>query len=1260
MQFVRNGPDIPERLLQAHEDGRVVLFCGAGISYPAGLPDFAGLVDKLYDNLGITPDIEQKAAIRTKRFDMAIGLLENKVVGGREMVRMELADILAPNLDASGATATHKALLTLGRTRKGRTRLVTTNFDRLFEEAINKTNLDVERFQAPMLPVPKNRWDGLVYLHGRLSPKPSAQELNRLVVSSGDFGLAYLIERWAAHFVGELFRCHTVCFVGYSIDDPVLRYMTDALAADRLLGESPLEMFAFGSCSKGKEDEQTNKWKAKNVTPILYREHKRHWYLHKTLREWANIYRDGVFGKEQIVARYVSSRPLASTRQDDLVGRVLWALSDPGGLPAKRFADHDPVPSLNWLEPLAEERYRCKDLSRFGVTPHADDGDELAFSLIRRPSPYKHAPWMTLMDDGVAGSGWDAVMSHLAHWMLRHLDDPKLLLWLTKCGGRLHSEFVRRIEWRLEELDRLESDGNAEELRRIRDNAPRAIPGPFMRTLWRLMLAGRMKSSLPTADIFQWRKRFEHDGLTAALRFELRDLLTPRVSLREPFRWGGDDEDNIEPDRVEKLVDWDIVLSSDQPLAALRDLGESPRWFAALPGLLDDSGALLRDALDLMRELGEADDKSDPSYFHRPSIQEHPQNRNFHNWTALIEFARDAWLATAAVAPERARFNAETWQLVKYPVFRRLAFFTATHEDVIPLRQGLDWLLADDHWWLWSPLCRREAMRLLAAMSSKLDDGLLADLEHAILAGPPRAMYKDALEDERWIVERETWLRLAKMNEAGTALGEDARAKFDELTSRHPDWRLQEENRDEFPVWTGDGSELEEPVATPRRRRELATWIRQHPGTPQGSSEDDWAARCHADFPTTACALRALAREGHWPVDRWNEALLAWLDEKLVLRSWRYMAPVLASASDDDLRPLLYGVGFWLESLSKTFEHHETQFLDLCRKVLALDDGENANEGTDDLLNNAINHPTGQATQALLNWWYRSSPEDEQGLPDELRRIFAGLCDMRIGKFRHGRVLLAAHVVSLFRVDREWTTRHLLPLFDWRHDVAARAAWQGFFWSSRIYRPLMEKIKLPFLDTVRHYEKLGPQREQYPVLLTSAALDQSDTFTMEELGRAIKALPPEGLQLAAGALSRALDSSGGQRIEYWRNRVLPYLRSIWPKSLDLKTTAISESLCKVCISAHDAFPEAVDELRHWLQPPQYPGQLMYRLKESDLCKKFPEYALDFLELVVSDKSAWRVKECLEQIRAADAGLIDDQRFQRLRERLRKFGQDLEQ
>ena len=111
--------------------------------------------------------------------------------------------------------------------------------------------LKLQTFEAPLLPVPKNRWDGLVYLHGVLTATPTHGDLDRLVVSSGDFGLAYLTERWAARFVTDLFRNYVVCFVGYSINDPVLRYMMDALAADRLLGESPSEMFAFGSYCKG-------------------------------------------------------------------------------------------------------------------------------------------------------------------------------------------------------------------------------------------------------------------------------------------------------------------------------------------------------------------------------------------------------------------------------------------------------------------------------------------------------------------------------------------------------------------------------------------------------------------------------------------------------------------------------------------------------------------------------------------------------------------------------------------------------------------------------------------------------------------------------------------------------------------------------------------------------------------------------------------------------------------------------------------------
>ena len=72
MQFITNGPDIPDALLQAHEDGRVVFFCGAGISYPAGLPGFKGLVEQIYRLNGtVLSDIEQ-VAFERGQFDATL------------------------------------------------------------------------------------------------------------------------------------------------------------------------------------------------------------------------------------------------------------------------------------------------------------------------------------------------------------------------------------------------------------------------------------------------------------------------------------------------------------------------------------------------------------------------------------------------------------------------------------------------------------------------------------------------------------------------------------------------------------------------------------------------------------------------------------------------------------------------------------------------------------------------------------------------------------------------------------------------------------------------------------------------------------------------------------------------------------------------------------------------------------------------------------------------------------------------------------
>ena len=1253
MQFVKGGPDIPERLLQAHEDGRVVLFCGAGISCPAGLPTFDDLVRQLYTGMGIEPNPVEAKAIKSGQYDTAVGLLEAKDRDGRQKVRQALVDILTPNLAARNATTTHEALLTLGRDRQGRTRLITTNFDRLFEKVIETTQLRVERFQAPLLPVPKNRWDGLVYLHGLLTEDPSKNDLERLVISSGDFGLAYLTERWAARFVSELLRNYTVCFVGYGINDPVLRYMMDALAADRLLGESPPEMFAFESYSKGKEADQAREWEAKNVTPILYRKHWRHAYLHRTLQAWSRTYRDGARGKERIVIECPMARPLASTEQDDFVGRLLWALSDRSGLPARRFAEHDPVPSLEWLEPLGEDRFGHADLARFGVPPKRTADPQLKFSLTRRPSAYDLAPRMALVDSGAKPRGWDNVMKQIAQWLMRHLGDPELLLWLVKRGGSLHEEMVRCIEDRLDDLASLKRDRNNAELARIRESAPKAIPGAKMRTLWQILLAGRVRTPVNDLDLYHWCERFNRDGLTTTLRLELREKLSPRISLREPFPWPIEDEEDDEPRHMNRLVEADFVLSTNHVLSIPRDLNDR-RWSEALPALLSDFTGLLRDALDLMRELGYADCKEDQSYWSRPSISEHLQNRDSQDWTALIKLARDAWLETCVHSPERARTAAEAWWQIPYPVFRRLAFFAAAQDGIISNRQALDWLLADKGWWLWSPETLREAMRLLVALAPRLDEAQLTQLDQEILSGPPRGMYRDDVEEEVWvrIQHREIWLRLAKFAATGARLSAAGVERMNEISAQYPDWRLAENERDEFPTWLGDGSKWLEFVSTPLEPGELIEWLKANADT-EPWQRDDWLKRCRHDFDATASALSDLARQGIWPQRWWREALRAWSEEDLIeddiiKDSWRHMAPVLAQA-EAALKALRYEVSFWLCAVAKTFEGQEETFLGLCDQILGLEYEEE--DDFDDPVRRA--HPVGMVTDALLRWRYRSPLEDGQGLGGDLESRFSRICDTQAGKFRHGRVLLAEHVIALFRVDCNWATRNVLPLFEWdRSSTEARSAWKGFLRSPRLYRPLMEAIKPAFLDTSTHYAELGRHGVQYSSLLTFAALDPDGVFERRELATATAALPQEGLNNAAATLVRAIEGAGSQGADFWRNRVARYLETVWPRTNKYASASIAESFALACAATGDAFPEALCQVRLWLKDTASPERVVHRLFESRIHEKFPRDTLEFLGLVVGDKERllpMYLGDCLKAIRTAEPELAADPGYRRLDE-----------
>ena len=946
---------------------------------------------------------------------------------------------------------------------------------------------------------------------------------------------------------------------------------------------------------------------------------------------------------------------------------MLWALSAPKGLPAKRFAEHNPVPSLDWLKPLSENYYRHNDLDRFGVPKKSVRDDKLEFSFVKRPTPYDKAPPMTLVNQGAPYySEWDNVMWYLGRWLTRHLDDLELILWTVKQGEYLHYKFKKLIQEKLQRLDYLEKSKeqkDIKELEKIRAGSPRAIPSSLMRMLWELNLAGRLKQATYYHDnrLGQWFNGFNLSGLTPSLRMEIREILTPHIDIDipKPFIRGDRQSETDSPQHMRDLISGEIALATNNVHKVLKEQKDNIDWNSALPDLLGDFNLLLRDALDLMRALGEAEDISDRSYVNQPSISKHSQNSDFRNWTALIDLTRDAWLATAKKDIEQARLIAEGWWKTPYPLFKRLAFFAATERgDVISDQQALKWLLADNHWWLWSVGVRRETMRLLAALARRLDVTAMSQVEKAILKGPPRKMFIQDIEEKKLknIVDDAIWLRLARLQGDGAKLSRKASSKLNVLTRENKRELLKNE-QDDFPTWFEPVTDIMvEFLSTPQKKPELIKWLRQYHEEDIRKS-DDWRDRCKQDFDITSGALIYFVNQGEWLEDRWRQAFSAWADDKILKKSWASISKVIIKAPDSLIKVIAVELSWWLREQAGKFEGQEELFFCLTGRILKLKHQGRVHFDGDPMLR-AINHPVGIVIEALLKWWYRHPLKDGQGLPNEIKPLFTKICDTEHKDFRHGRTVLGTHVINLFRVDKEWTSTNLLPLFDWQQSKdEACSVWVGFLRAPRLYRPLMEVIKQPFFETAKHYEKLGMFSEQYTSFLMFVALDPGDTFKRKDLRNATYDLPQEIFPNIVNGLTRALNGieEQQQRKDFWRNRIKPYFRSIWPRSLDFKSSEISESLAQLCVAAREVFPEAYKELKHWLKPldGSWEADFIARtLREANLSEQFPKDVLEFLDAIISEERQSpnnNLSDCLNIIREKQPELESDKRFQRLSE-----------
>lgn len=1251
MRFIKDGPDIPDSLVQAHEDGEVVFFCGAGISYPAGLPGFEGLTYGIFEALGENPSPSEQKAIDEKRFDQAIDLFERRIKN-RPLIREKIQKVLTPkDLSHPSTTSTHSALIALAKSQDQTVRLVTTNFDRIFCGVAPS----VHHYVAPLLPVPKkSRWNGLVYLHGLLPENNDAAALNSLVVSSGDFGLAYLAERWASRFVTELFRNYVVCFVGYSIDDPVMRYMLDALSADRLQGEESEEVYAFGSFTgtEGDSAKAEQDWRSKGVVPILYYEAGSHQLLHETLQQWSDLYRDGITGKQALIVREASGRP-SPIRSDGQVDRILWALMEPTGQSAKVFADLNPMPPIEWLDVFDEPRFTEKDLCRLGITPSYSRDNPMRFSLLDRPASHSNGSIMSLVNIGEShhtASQLDEVIWHIGRWIVRHLDKQEVLMWVIKRGCLPHPYFQ----------DLITRSINAES-----SNLSRSVS-----TIWRVICAGlgtntRHHSVMP---LYSWADQFKKSGWNITLKRELLHLLQPLVgfsqSIRGQLQRQADDsqQTSVPEMRVRDLVDWEIRLrTGEHPWEKLREIKQHQDWMKIGIECLSDFTSSLQKTMDLMAELGGASDKSDFSYIHRPSITDHGQNNDFHEWTCLIDLCRDAWLCAAVEIPSLAKSELDRWRFIKYPIFRRLEFFALSESSLVSPPEGLALLIQDNAWWLWSSETQRESFRLLVSLSSKLDASQQSTLCNTILAGPPRTMFREDLQEISWeeLVDRKIWLRLKIWEATNTPLPNAGKEQLLTLSTKYPHLELQPGERDHFPTWiqSGEGELFGEHTTLPRELDKLIDALAIRP-TDNFWYKDDWQEICKADPNQAINALNGLAARSNWNIGVWREALQVFAEGDNRILALSEIGPQLLKASNETIRELRHAYAGWLKILAKSVSPSlEDIWFQLIDRVFENADKDvNLLEG--DPVGRAINNPVGHATEAILDWWYQTNPEVGSELPEPVKARLMILTNPAIKGFIHGRIIMAAHLRSLYSADPEWTAQHLLPYFDWgTNPTEAQGAWEGYLWMPRISAELLNAFKAPFLETALKYNCLGEHDKQYASLLVVAALELRDHFRIGELREAFNALPKEGLAEAAKMLARSLGSAENRRSDYWTHRVKPLIESAWPKSHDKRTGNESSAFMEICIYADSFFLEAFNFLRPMLVRTTHFYMPVKALADSQLATQYPLEALALLNAIVDESEQWPPEElsiCLEQIISVEPAVGSDATFRRLREYCKRY------
>ncbi len=1275
MRFNENGPSIPHELLIARDEGRVVFVCGAGVSRArAGLSDFFGLAENVIRKLGISADSPAGKILNEAReihkrtgieglisADRIFGLLERDFLV--HDIESAVAKALQPHPDVD--LSAHRILLDLATTPEGKVRLVTTNFDRLFDEC----NDALQVWQPPRLPDPSrhDEMDGIIYLHGCANKNYSGSEGDGFILSSSAFGRAYLSESWATTFFREIIDRYVVVFVGYSADDPPVQYLLEALnkKSGRLTG-----VYSFQS---GVSSEAAARWLHKGVEAIPYSEEDGHRALWETLEAWAVRARDPKEWYQTVI-------DLARKGPENLYpyerGQVAHIISTLEG--ARKFSEADPPPPAEWLCVFDPHRRYAKPghVGRSGAQDLFVDPFDL-YGLDSDLAPKKINPDDYHSKRDIPKNAWDAFTSERldrqnlqndgfsalrGHWATTTPRLPSRLnqmgVWISKVADQaasvwwaasqtaLHPDIQQQIKW---------------ELRPARKDVPYII-----RQAWHYLFeAWDERVHKFHRDWYDLKAAIDNDGWnSAAVR---KYAAINRANLKvEQNTWGGPKPPVGSKDlRLEDLLRLDVEYPDPQSDTQIPD-----EWLAFAVRELRKN---LESALQLETEIGGygltnlspiiPDDRPDIDSYGRT----HGLSGSIISFSSLFErlIKLDVYIA-------RQEFSA--WPVDDDKIFSRLRIWAGGKTELVPAKTFAKVITSLNDDAFWSRHHKRDLLLVLAKRYRELPDHARKKIENMLLKGPPKW---EGEEDDRY-GERRAWATLNRITwlaNNGCRFSFDLKAETNRLRQAATNWKPEhavkaaesiQDRGGSVRTDTDHSSLLHEPVGS------ILSKARELSGRAEGFLlEKDPFAGLSAKFPVRAfSALNDAARRNEYPEWAWRTFLSSEARKNDKPKFSALIAHRISRHPDSAVTDLIRPVSDWVSNTSKLLASlFPSVFENVISKLIRVLQPQPPGSSTTivrgdkkpDWIMEAINAPAGKIAQALLNDPRTSGcSEVGGGFPDEWLAYVEELLSLDGDPHRHAIVIFSHNLNWFYVVDPNWTESHLLSALDENNEDDRDAFWSGFFLGARVPEQKLYIRMKPDLLAIAKGQSLT--KRGYCEVLAEIILVGWASRDGEMQQRFISNDEMRDVLLHAGEDFRShilwqleIESARNENSisDKWSEMLLELLRYVWPRQNSVKTSTISARLCELAFSKDKYFPELADIILPLLTTIDRDHLVLRNFGQSkdNIVNLYPKQTLSLLHAILPDNVSacpYDTGEVLERISEAGSSLRSDERLLELK------------